>query len=872
MERAIKIIKVIVSLVVVFATIMIITALILSEKIGGILLDTVNSKIPTKIEAESFRLSFIRKFPKASLEFKDITVLSAPSFNKAEFEDINVDTLLSASSLTMELDIYDIINKKYDISSIGIKKGKLHLFIDSSGANNYGINKTGEARNPEDNLILNLDKITLNDVEVAYNSLPISIKLNSFVEKGRLATRISGSDISFSAETDLLLNNYSHKSFTLNSPLALGIDVDLFNSDNGFNIKKGKLFVEGIQLGLTGSVSSDNRMDFKISGEKINLTTVRKYLPARYAQKLKRYDLRGVLFLESVITGKITEKENPHIDLTYRLENGIIRHQPAGLNVEKIHLKGSFTNGKGNNMPSSVILVTDFKANVGSGNVTAKMNVNNLKKPFADVELNGSLHPGEIKRLFNISKMPSMSGLCDFNLSLKSLLPPRDSMLAANLLRLKPVGSIVFHDMAVENKDNVRILSDVNGELLLTEILTAKNLQFEYKNQKVTVDGEFKNLRKWLAGDNAMVNANASVYFEKIIPDFLALFSSNGRSNKSSFKMPYNVSFDVRLKADSLINDRFPASDIEAYVVYKPGLLTFNSLQIRALEGTISGNGFILQSSDKQFISKCIFDVANVGIKKTFTTFRDFGQTFIKAENLDGSITGMVNLYLPSDSTLKIDVKSVVAEGNFVINKGSLVNFEPVKKLSSFIELSELENIRFDKLENDFFIRNNQLLIPQMEVISSAADFFINGRHGFDRNFEYHIKIRLSEILSAKRKRGRRDVTEFGAVEDDGLGRTSIFLVAQNKDAETKVSYDVKAMGNKVKEDIQTEKQNLKSLLKEEFGLFKNDTTITQQPKEESVEEKKPRFRIEWDEANVGEEPQNAPEKESPVRNLFRKK
>jgi len=316
-----------------------------------------------------------------------------------------------------------------------------------------------------------------------------------------------------------------------------------------------------------------------------------------------------------------------------------------------------------------------------------------------------------------------------------------------------------------------------------------------------------------------------------------------------------------------------PASNIKANLVYRPGLLTFNSLNIKAFDGIIYGNGFILQDNEKKFISKGIFNVADLGIKETFAAFQNFGQNFIKAENLDGDFTGSVTLFLPADSMFKIDLKSVAAEGKFVVVNGSLVNFEPVKKLSSFIELSELENIRFDKLENDFFIKDYKLTIPQMEVLSSAADFSINGTHGFDNNFEYRIKIRLSELLSTKRKGGRRNVTEFGAVEDDGLGRTSIFLLAQNRDDATRINYDIRAMGNKVREDIRTERQNLRTILNQEYGFFKNDTTLTPKPEENKPQENRPRFRIEWDEINSApEQEQNVPKSENPIRNLLRKR
>ena len=142
---------------------------------------------------------------------------------------------------------------------------------------------------------------------------------------------------------------------------------------------------------------------------------------------------------------------------------------------------------------------------------------------------------------------------------------------------------------------------------------------------------------------------------------------------------------------------------------------------------------------------------------------------------------------------LNPQIKSLTAEGKYILVNGALINFDPVKELSSFIELSELENIHFEKLENDFFIRNNFLYIPQMDVKSSAADLSVNGKHSFDNDYEYHVKMLLSEILSKKRKKNKSNVTEFGVVEDDGLGRTSLLLKIVNKGEDVKVGYDIKA-------------------------------------------------------------------------------
>jgi hypothetical protein len=89
---------------------------------------------------------------------------------------------------------------------------------------------------------------------------------------------------------------------------------------------------------------------------------------------------------------------------------------------------------------------------------------------------------------------------------------------------------------------------------------------------------------------------------------------------------------------------------------------------------------------------------------------------------------------------LNFKINTLTAEGNYHLVNGALINFDPVKQLSTFIELSELQNISFEQLDNEFFIRNNYLYIPQMEVKSSAADLSVNGKHSFDNDYEYHVK------------------------------------------------------------------------------------------------------------------------------------
>lgn len=304
--------------------------------------------------------------------------------------------------------------------------------------------------------------------------------------------------------------------------------------------------------------------------------------------------------------------------------------------------------------------------------------------------------------------------------------------------------------------------------------------------------------------------------------------------------MPGGIYLDLNFNIGNFSWKTFSAEKIVGSLTYKPRILNFKSIRLNSLDGTISGSGFLVQNKDRSFISRGSFDLEKLNINKSFTAFQNFGQDFIKAENLAGSLSGTLSVLIPMDSLMHPVINAITAEGSYLLTDGVLKDFEPIKELSSFIELSELENISFEQIENDFFIRNNFLFVPLMDVKSSAADLSINGKHSFDNTYEYHIKVLLSQILSRKIKKPKPNTSEFGAVKDDGLGRTSLLLKIESKGDDVKVSYDMKAAGSQIKNDIKTERQTLKTILNQEYGWFKNDSSP--QPKSTGGT----RFRISW--------------------------
>lgn len=873
MKAAGKILKTFLLLTASVSVILITLSFILRDQVADIILDSINRNISTKIYIGTSRLSLLKKFPKASLELKDVTLFSSAGLVKVAFKDINTDTLLTAENLSVDFKITDIIKGVYNIDRIGIRNGKVTLLTDSAGEINYRLSySTNDSENSD--MILNLERIFLSDMKISYNNLATKLKLDGEIIAGRLSSRITGNNIILNADADLQVTGIQQNNFRINSPFNAGLELKMEDSDSGIFFRKGSLSVEGFRFNISGSVSDDNLLDLDLSAEDIDLSKIRKYLPEKYSNSLSDYDLSGKLQVNCQVTGSISSTTYPHLELSCKLSKGGIIYPATGMTIRNTSFIGFYSNGSCNRAETSSVTIKDIKAGVGSADYSGHLTIRNFKTPVTELGFNGRIFPGELKQFFMLNNLSAASGYCDLNLRLNTDYWPKDTITSDDIVSLKPEAKANFKSLTIGLRDINQVFNNVNGEVLITNYLIAKNLFFNYRGQNIVINGEFVNLPEWLAGHHVQLKADADISFDRLIPETLTRKTqtpADTAGRKQAFLMPADLLFNINLKIDSLKYDKLPSSDISVNLNYKQGTLKFNSLNMKSLNGIISGNGFISQNRDKSLMARGNFDLTDINIYKTFTTFRNFGQDFLKSDNITGNLTGSLSLLLPLDSVMNPQIKSLIAEGKYIITDGALIDFEPVKELSSFIELSELENIRFDKLENDFFIRNNSLYIPQMEVKSSAADLSVNGKHNFDNSFEYHAKIRLSEILSKKRKKTKSKVTEFGVVEDDGLGRTSLLLRIESKGDNIKVGYDMKAAGDKVKTSIKTERQSLKTILNQEYGMFKSDTVSTQKPAE-----KKQRFRISWDDSDTLKtepEPETGKvKKENAIKSLLKKK
>lgn len=856
-------------------TILLVFSLFFQEKAGRIILNILNSNFLTKIETGPYRLSLIKKFPKATVELKNVLVHSSSEFSTNKFPEINTDTLLFARSVSIDFKLTGLLKGDYNFKRINIRNGKLNLYTDTEGRDNYNVT-AGKREKEGDAGDLSFDRINLDNIYTVYDDRNAELLIKGAIKSGWIRSSIKGDNIDFETKSELIVDRFSLGGTSIDISVPADLDLALKKNIRGVFFNRAVLGIDDWDFILSGYIASDNYLDLKLEGKNIDIAQITEYFPGKYHERAAEYNPSGVLKLESRIKGISSRTQDPWYEISWSLKNASIAYRRSKLKVEKLSFDGLLSNGEKNRPETGIFRIEGFTAKLGSAEYSGTFNMNNFRNPYATLDFKGTFIPAELQKFLGLNNVEEASGSVSLDIKLSGKMPMKGKYRVNDILYLNSRSEAVFNSFGLRLSDRNLKIDNVTGNVSFSEETVLKNFHVALNNQDFLLDGELRNFPEWLFGEPVMLTGWINLKSPSVMPESFIKEGNPGEGHgsvKRTFNLPSDVNVDINLDLESLTYKKFRSDQIKSFLNLEPGKINFKSVEFNSQKGKITGSGFLSRNTNMSFMARGNFTLDNIDINEAFKAFNNFGQGFLKAENLSGSLSGTLSVMIPVDSLFKPDIKSLAAEGRFIIADGTLVNFEPVKALSAFIELSELRTIKFEKLENDFFIRNNVFNLPQMDVRSSAVDLAISGRHGFDNVYEYHVKMLLSELLSNKARRNKKLSSEFGEIQDDGLGRTSVFLKINGSGDDINVGYDMKAAGNQIKNDIKKERETLKRIFNEEYG-----NKPATPSKDDEATPGKPRFRITWEEETdtaKAEESLNetAPLKKNNIlRELFRKK
>ncbi len=806
----------------------IILSKVYEDEIEQFVISKIDKELSANIKVGEIEFSFIRKFPRASLRLKQVSV--------SKIDGQESDKFLSAEDIFLQFNINDIISKKYILRRIDIENGIIKPVIYDDGSNNLpGMKDTTGGSD----FFVNIEKFNLENILLKYDNRHEKQVIQVLLHKMKAPMELSTSNSKFSLAGNMLIKEYSSEGVKLleNKDLKLDISLSIDNKNKIAQFSQSELEFANLPFSIKGKLSFGEKIDvdMSIDSEGIKIKDLTSILPESARKQVGFYEIDGDITFKSKIEGKLSEVEFPGISANFSLANAAVENKSTGIKLSNLKFSGSFNNGNHKKMSSATMKINELSGRFNAGSFNGNMLISNLIDPSVDAIINTELSLEELQSFAGLTNFDVFKGTAKLNLkvigkvmesgktNLAGLQISGDAQIMNGDIKLKAqevgykdvVASLVFDKKTVTvNGVNLKVDdSQMNGNFKIDNYMaifmdeTDKNVFFngQIETNKISYDKIMKIISVESSGNSG------NIYFGTI--DFVA----------SNFI--YN---DINM---TNVKGRFTLADSKWKI---------SGIHANALGGSVSGNMTFSPAGKKSILLTDVF-LNNVDVNRLFRDFKNFDQQMITDKNIKGLVSGKISASMPFDANMNYLVNELVANADIQIDNGELIGVKELNSVAKYTRVDDFSHIKFSTLKNNISINNGKILIPDMEIKSDKMNLNIFGTHNFNNEFDYHLNVLLTEILAKKIEPAK--VTEFGTEIDDGYGKTRIFLRIVGNTDDFKVSYDKKEAVGKVKADIKTEGQTLKAALREDFVNEKRDSLRVERKKQKEKDEQELKLR-----------------------------
>jgi hypothetical protein len=812
------------------------------EAIGRQVLRAVNSQLKNEIRVDRVSLSLIRSFPNAALTLEGL-----------ELDATDGQRLLDAKRLSFRLGLLSLFGTTTHIHSIVVRDGQLNVRIDAKGKPNYDVFVDTETSNQEENSSLRIDlrEARLLQIGVDYDDRSSKLRVLGHLVDASFSGAFSSRqfDLSSKANIDLYYVEADGQFFLPRQKLRYQAGIAVDTDEERYTIRQLNLQLGDNQFDLEGFLDQEPgfmEIDLNAQASKATLEGVLAMLPVEYIKGLEQIQSKGDFYVDARVKGRYNKRSNPNIEVKFGLRNGQLRSKLGGEAIKEVSFEGRYSNGKSQNASTSWLEIPELKGFFQRQYVEMRLRINRFDRPDIDFFLDGALPMDAVYGFLGNPAITEGRGKIAFErLRLKGAYQDMRNPTRADRVELG--GRLVFDKVALRVHGELLeipsgFLGLSTGELRLGEVQvlapgTALRLNATCSNPLPLLFADSLNTQR------AELRFDADLRAERL--DLARLMATlQGEINPNEVTAAEYDSIQTAQMAD-LANtlskyrgqfkvqiDHFQYGEIKASAFRGNLILSNNQLSIqgdaRAMEGTFKLDGKLLIQAEPQLHAHLIAEKVNVS--EFFRQSGNFGQDYLTNQHLSGTLNAKIAIAAFFDKFGNLEMNKLHVLAGMGIENGELKGFELLESFGTFVNVKDLRHIRFTNLENYFEIRRGILQIPAMFIQSNALNLTISGRHNFENEFAYFVKVNAGQVLVNRMK---KHDPSLRPVEARQRGVFNLYYkIFGNLD-----NYDFASSRKEIKEGFERserEKTVLRAQLEREFGFIE---LLSEPPAWEDVRE-----------------------------------
>ncbi len=791
------------------------------NKIIALFVNEANKHLSTKILVDEISLEFWETFPHFSIAFKNIRIKESVEGSDKNFAE--------AKNLFISLSIKDILEKKIKIKQIHINDGTLNFKIDKKGNNNFTIIKESTENTTKNAIVFELSDVQLKDMRLIYKDLETDNDYDIVAKNAKAQFRYNNFDWDISLQTDILSNElkFNKLSFFKNKPMQISSTLTYTEIGEKYVIKSTEIKVLDAIFTLDGRFSFDKKpyADLKFSEKNSDIKTILSLIPQDFGKPLAAYNSNGKVYFKGIINGFFGRGFRPFVKIDFGCNQASLTHPKLGIAIKNMGFVGQYSNGTRNKDDSSYFKMKDIKAIISDKFISGNITLSDLKNPVLYFDLKSSVDAAFCNKHLENSPLTNLTGQVDFDIIFKGNI---NEINKKNYQSVSSQGFITLQNLAFGLKNKKYDFYNMNAKIFFNNTdIDITNFACRVGNSDIQLDGSLKNIIPYLAHANQQLELQAHLKSKKLYLDELMTNTDQNNGQKITYNLSSRISLNLLAHIDDFRFKKISASNISSKVLLKNKKLSIENTSLNIANGFVKMDAIIEQNQDSTLQVNANIDIKKAQIDSIFYMNDNFGQSFITNENIKGTLTSVINTQFYINNTGLVDKKTLKADIKLNIENGKLVNFAVIQKMSKFVYEDALANISFSQLNNDIKISNEKIIIPEMVLKSNITTMQVSGTHGFDNEFEYHIKLPLRNY------RKKENLEDAQSIENDGKGGLNLYLKIYGNPSNFKVSYDSKAVKEHIIEKLKTIKDDFKEVFKKDYIKNKIEKAKTVELKED---------------------------------------
>ncbi len=740
--------------VVVLIVAMIAIPFLFKDKIKTAVLNAANEKLNATVDIKDFGLNLFSNFPNATLSLNDASVVGVGDFQK--------DTLLSAKSASVTIDLMSLFGSEYNISKINLDKASIYTKVLEDGRANWDIMKadsTASASTESESAFkLNLKKITVNDCSFVYqnDSTKMKVTLNKWngdlhgdfsASETTLNTNSTIGEVTFVMDGIPYLNKIQGVAdATINANLD---KMEFAFKESNLQLNDLKASIDGT-FAMVGKDYEDMEFDLKLNAPDTQFKDILSLVPAMYTADFKDVKTSGTAKLEAYIKGLMHGDSYPAFDVKIIVNDAMFQYPSLPKAVNNINIAMAI-NSKGGSLDNMIIDISKFSFNLGGNPFSGSLNVSTpMSDPNLKAQANGTIDLGMIKDVYPLEKGTALNGKMTANLNVAARMSAIEKEQYENV---SAAGSLKLSNMIYKSQDMQDVLINDAGLEFSPRYVNLSSLNLKIGKNDLSATGRLENFIAYALKDQTLkgqlniksnyLNAN----------DFISSGTAGTEETASTTTediiIPKNIDFVLNAALNQIVYGKMNITNMVGNMTVKNGVLTLNNVGANALGGSCKVSGTYDTSSPKT--PKVNFDLAlsKVSFAETFKSVESVQKFAPIFEKLGGTYSMNFKFNTSLGETIMQTLAGLTGSGALQTNDVKIEGVEALTALSSSLKTDALKSFSTKDLNLPFTINNGKLNTKPFNVnFGNGGVMKLEGATGLDQSIDYKGTVTLPKSLT----------------------------------------------------------------------------------------------------------------------------